>query len=58
MPNPPSYDLDDLADAKSKLRRVMRSTIGKGLAALFEVSEDLSPELLALLAQLDQSVKK
>jgi hypothetical protein len=41
--DPPSYDPDDLADAKAKLRRVARSTIGKELAALYEVPQDLSP---------------
>jgi hypothetical protein len=54
-PDPPSYDPDDLADAKAKLRRVMRATIGKELAALYEVPQDLSPELLALLMQLNQN---
>ena len=56
--DPPSYDPDDLADAKAKLRRVMRATIGKELATLYEVPQNLSPELLALLAQLDQNSKK
>jgi hypothetical protein len=54
-PDPPSYDPDDLAVAKAKLRRVMRATIGKELATLYEVPQDLSPELLALLMQLDQN---
>jgi hypothetical protein len=54
-PDPPSYDPDDLADAKAKLRRVMRATIGKELALLYEVPQDLSPELLALLMQLNQN---
>jgi hypothetical protein len=52
----PSYDPD--ADAKAKRRRVMRDKIGKELAALYEVPQDLSPELLELLAQLDQNGKK
>jgi hypothetical protein len=54
-PDPPSYDPDDLADAKAKLRRVIRATIGKELAALYKVPQDLSPELLALLKQLNQN---
>jgi hypothetical protein len=53
--DPPSYDPDDLADAKAKLRRVMRATIGQELGALYEVPQDLSPELLALLIQLNQN---
>jgi hypothetical protein len=53
---PPSYDPDD--DAKAKRRRVMRATIGKELATLYEVPQDLSPELLALLRQLDQNGEK
>jgi hypothetical protein len=57
-PDPPSYDPDDLADAKAKLHRVMRDTIGKELAALYEVPQDLSPELLALLMQLNQNGEK
>jgi hypothetical protein len=57
-PDPPSYDPDDLADAKAKLRRVMRATIGKELAGLYEVPQDLSPELQALLMELDQNGEK
>jgi hypothetical protein len=57
-PEPPSYDPDDLADAKAKLRRIMRATIGKELPTLYEVPQDLSPEIQALLAQLDQNGKK
>jgi hypothetical protein len=57
-PDPPSYDPDDLADAKAKLRRVTQATIGKELAALYEVPQGLSPELLALMMQLDQSGEK
>jgi hypothetical protein len=57
-PDPPSYDPDDLADGKAKLRRVMRATIGKELAALYEVPQDLSPELQALLMELDQNGEK
>ena len=53
--DPPSYDPDDLVDAKAKLCRVIRATIGKELAALYEVPQDLSPELLALLVQLNQN---
>jgi hypothetical protein len=53
--DPPSYDPDDMADAKAKLRRVMRATIGKELPVLYEVPQDLSPELLALLMQLNQN---
>jgi hypothetical protein len=53
--DPPSYDPDDMADAKAKLRGVIRATIGKELAALYEVPQDLSPELLALLMQLNQN---
>jgi len=53
---PPSYDPDD--DAKAKLRRVMRAMIGKELGALYEVPQDLSPELLALIMQLDQNSEK
>jgi hypothetical protein len=49
----PSYDPD--ADANAKRRRVMRATIGKELATLYEVPQDLSPELLALLIQLNQN---
>jgi hypothetical protein len=56
--DPPSYEPDDLADAKAKLRRVARAAIGKELAALYEVPQDLSPELRALLGQLDQNGKK
>jgi hypothetical protein len=52
----PSYNPD--ANAKAKRRRVMRAKIGKELTALYEVPMDLSPELLALLAQLDQHGKK
>jgi hypothetical protein len=58
LPYPPSHDPDDLAGAKAKLRRVMRTTIGKELAALYEVPQDLSPELLALLMQLNQNVEE
>jgi len=55
-PDPPSYDPDDyLAYTKAKLRRDMRATIGKELAAHYEVPQDLSPELLALLMQLNQT---
>lgn len=39
--DPPSYDPDVMADAKAKLRRVMRTTIGKELAALYEVIVDV-----------------
>ena len=39
-PDPPSYDPDDLADGKAKLCRVTRATIGKELAALYEVPQD------------------
>jgi hypothetical protein len=49
----PSYDPD--ADAKAKRRRVMRAKIGKELTALYEVPLDLSPELRALLMQLNQN---
>jgi hypothetical protein len=58
LPDPPSHDPDDLAGAKAKLRRVMRTTIGKELAALYEVPQDLSPKLLALLMQLNQNVEE
>lgn len=57
-PDPPSYDPDDWADAIAKLHRGMRDTIGKELAALYEVPQDLSPELLALLMQLNQNGEK
>jgi hypothetical protein len=53
--DPPSCDPDDLDDAKAKLRRVARTTIGKELAALYEIPQDLSPELRALLMQLNQN---
>jgi hypothetical protein len=36
----------------------MRTTIGKELAAVYEVPQDLSPELLALLMQLNQNVEE
>jgi hypothetical protein len=58
MSSDPPSDPDDLADAKAKLRRVMRDTIGKELTALYEVPQDLSPELLALLMQLNPNGEK
>jgi hypothetical protein len=47
----PIYGPD--VDAKAKRRRVMRAEIGKELATLYEVPQDLSPELRALLMQLN-----
>jgi hypothetical protein len=49
-----SYETDWLPYTKATARCAVRTTIGQELRACYEVPQDMSPKMLALLMQLNQ----